>query len=213
MTSSAATRVPDPENMAREPFSVKLVDATEAFVLARLAPHASAGSEPSTDVERMASYLVHCVLLHAMHARLDARAVSLHEAWLSWRHLADLARMFSDHPAFREDFGRTIWEFPLPHPTRVQIRFTCGHRHAPLPAGARSATFLRAALDTEPFSPLRAAGRLRTTGAFTEHGDGTYTEHWHLLMPCSACGCTAPAAARALTASNRAHEQHKEVTV
>lgn len=104
------TRTLDRDNLATEPFSVQLIDTTEMFVLARLAPHAS--TEPSTDTERMASHLTHGVRLHAMHARLNARAVGLHEAWLSWRHLADLARMFSDHPDYREDFGRTIWEFP-----------------------------------------------------------------------------------------------------
>ncbi|MGW2425231.1 hypothetical protein ACWC0C_39335 [Streptomyces sp. NPDC001709] len=186
------TRTPDRDSLAKEPFSIQLIDATEGFVLARLAPHAT--TEPSTDTERMASHLTHGVRLHAMHARLNARAVGLHEAWLSWRHLADLARMFSDHPDYREDFGRTIWEFPHPIAARVQIRLACGHRHVPRPAGARI-SLTRAALDGEPFSRLRASGRLRTTGDFTEHGAGTYTEHWYLLAVCSACVRTAPAAA------------------
>lgn len=197
--------------MAKEPFSVRLIDATESFVLARITPHVS--REPATDIERMGSHLLRGARLHAMHARLDARAVGLREAWLSWRHLADLARAFSGHPDYDEDFGRAIWEFPRPSPARAQIRLACGHRHTPVATGPHLA-LTRDALDDTPFRRLRTAGRLRATGDFTEQSDGSYTEQWHLLGICSACVCTAPppAAVRTLTASGSHDHDLKEAT-
>lgn len=120
----ASGRVPQTGDFAASVFSSDLVDAALQFILARLASHLTAA--PTTDVERMASVLAFQADRAARHTRSTMKAVGLGEAELYWRAVADIARMWADHPDYREDFGRIIAEFPTPLATHARVRVKLG---------------------------------------------------------------------------------------
>ncbi|MET9427905.1 MULTISPECIES: hypothetical protein [unclassified Streptomyces] len=178
--SSAGYRLPEPGNFAAEPFSSRLVEDALRFVRARLAIHLT--EAPTSDVERMASVLAYQAGLAAEHTRLNLRAVGLGEAEMTWRTLAGIARMWSDHPDYREDFGRMIAEFPVPAATHARIRVQLGecdceeeisrHRDALVPL---------AEWDLPRWKALREQDRLYATSLYEQLPQGEVAQVWHLI--------------------------------
>lgn len=176
----AGVRVPEPGDFSDGPFSAELVDAAVEFIRERLAPHLT--EAPTTDLERMASVLAFQADRAAMHTRGAMKAVGLGEAWLSWRTIAEMARMWSDHPAYQDDFGRTIPEFPTPAATHARVRVNLGECDCEDEIAIHRDTLVSVEdWDLPRWKTLREQGRLIASSLYQPLPHGDLAQVWYLI--------------------------------
>ena len=177
---AAGIRIPDPADLADRPFDLHLVDATLAFVQARLSPHLV--DEPSTDSERMASVLADQARLTALHIRVESMVGGLGAVELIWRRLAQIARMWADHPDYQTDFGRTTYEFPKPVPSQVRVKAT-GDWDGVATGKPLDSLISLDDLDRSEWKKLRTQRRLHPSDHYLPMPDGGVAQVWHLISP------------------------------
>ncbi|MDQ1013144.1 hypothetical protein QFZ82_007629 [Streptomyces sp. V4I23] len=101
---------------------------------------------------------------------------------MTWRTLADIARMWADHPDYRQDFGRMYAEFPAPATTHALIRLQPGECDCEEEiAQHRNVLVSLAEWDLPHWQLLVEQRRLIASSLYEPLPDGGFAQVWYLI--------------------------------